>query len=364
MSKRLSNFELMRIVAMIMVVLGHCVLYTAQDTEPYLGKLDITGWMIKSFTIVAVNCYFILTGYFAKSDYVRFKSIIILWIKTIIYSVVIYSFFLFLKIVVFDARSMLNYLFPVMTKQYWFIQTYIVVSMIAPFLCKMVDNLNKHEHLFVMIVIIIFFSLHQTFIPIAKTLDTTQGYGIISACMLFIIGRWLKKYGDEYISRINTICWFFLYILVSIMIFCTNYLIVRFSIAGGLASRGNFYAYNSITVVASSVCLFCFFMTLKMKNDDYIFINYLGRNCVAAYLITGHPLLIGYLWTDIFRIQKYSYNTIVYVLTALFLSTISLFACVVIDKCLDNIMNRTLLTDKVNRIDKELNKFIFMSINK
>ena len=57
--ERSSAFELLRITAMYLVVVGHVVLSTAQDTLPYLGAVDNTGWFVKAFTVAAVNCFFL-----------------------------------------------------------------------------------------------------------------------------------------------------------------------------------------------------------------------------------------------------------------------------------------------------------------
>ena len=65
-SKRLANVELLRVVAMLMVVMLH-----------YLGKgellpvknlhMNLTGylaWILESLSIVAVNVYVLISGYF------------------------------------------------------------------------------------------------------------------------------------------------------------------------------------------------------------------------------------------------------------------------------------------------------------
>ena len=74
---RNSAFELMRIICMFLIILGHCTLATAENTEPYLGIMDNTGWLIKSFTVCSVNCFFLLTGVslLRKSISVRFRVI-------------------------------------------------------------------------------------------------------------------------------------------------------------------------------------------------------------------------------------------------------------------------------------------------
>lgn len=62
---------------------------------------------------------------------------------------------------------------------------------------------DEKQHTFLIAVLLVFFSLHQTFIKVARTLDQSQGYGIIWAVVMLIIGNWLKKYGNEYIEKIR-----------------------------------------------------------------------------------------------------------------------------------------------------------------
>lgn len=361
MIKRYSNFEFLRIIAMLMIVIGHCVLYTAQNVGPYLGTLDNVGWLIKSFTIPSVNCYFILTGYFSKSENVIIGKILKLWLKTIIYSITVYIVFVAFGELDFNLRDIVIFIFPVMTKQYWFILTYIVLSFLSPFLCIIIDKTNMRQHSFLIVVCIIFFSLHETFAPVANTLDDTQGYGIICACILFIIGKWLAKYGDYYIFKTNSKVWLNLYLLTSIIIFLSNYFIMKFNIAGGIDSRGNFYAYNSITVLFSSICLFCFFASLKTKIRNNELINWLGGNCVAVYLITAHPLLIGYLWTDFFKMHNYANNIFLYLFYSTSFTLLLFLACIVIDKSIEAVMNRIGLIQMLKKIDEKLNNFLLFT---
>ena len=90
MRERNSAFEIMRLFAMLMIILGHSVMATAKNQQPYLGALDCIGWGIGAFTVCAVNLFFLLTGYFMNSAHYRFGRIVFLWLKTIFYTGIIY----------------------------------------------------------------------------------------------------------------------------------------------------------------------------------------------------------------------------------------------------------------------------------
>lgn len=348
--KRNSSFELMRLLCMFMIILGHCASATAQDTKPYLGTMDNIGWFIKAFTICSVNCFFLLTGYFGKSDNFRLSKVLELWIKTVFYSITIYTIVATLT-GQFDLKEMVRYFFPVWTKRYWYMQTYLVASLLLPFLTKVLEELDEKKHTFLITVLIIFFSLHQTFSQVTNTLDTAQGYGIIWCFVLCIVGSWLQRYGESIVKKRPSAFWILYYAVISVIIFISNYLIVKLDIAQGVISRGKFYAYNSVTVFLQSLFLFCFFIKLKDKMPYVKEINWLAQNALAGYLISAHPLIIFALWSDTLGMARFWKKPEIYVLTAIVFSTVILLGCVLIDKLVMLLLNKIGLGNKLRKTD-------------
>ena len=334
--KRNSGFELMRILSMYMVVLGHCVIATAENQKPYLGTIDNIGWFINAFTIVAVNSFFLLTGFYAKTSQ-NCKKLAFIWLKMIFYSAVIYVILACLE-GDFEFKNALGYFMPVVTKKYWYMQTYVVLALVAPFLTRMLEQLSKREYEFLLLFLVVFFSIHETFIPVKYTLDTTQGYGISWAIVMFIFGKWLNLFGSAHIKRISGVIFLLLYFIISVLIYISNVVIVKYGIAGGLESRGNFYAYNSITVFASSVCFFCFFMRVGERIGHCSLINSISKNSLSVYLISGHPILIFALWTQYIRMKVFTRDPQMYVLLSFVFAIVVFAICVLIDKLLDKVI--------------------------
>ena len=90
-SKRLANVELLRVVAMLMVVMLH-----------YLGKgellpvknlhMDITGcvaWILESLSIVAVNVYVLISGYFLVEAEFKPSKIVRLILQVLFYTILV-----------------------------------------------------------------------------------------------------------------------------------------------------------------------------------------------------------------------------------------------------------------------------------
>lgn len=350
MKERNSTFEIMRILAMFMVILGHCTLATAQNVEPYLGILDCTGWGIKAFTVCAVNLFFLLTGYFVSSKNFRISRNLEIWFKTIFYSVTIY-FVISFATSSFSIKESIGYFLPVLMKKYWFIQTYIVIALVAPFIAISLESLSDKKILFLVVILLCFFSFHQTFIKVSYTLDQTQGYGFVWGCVMLVLGYYLKRI-TSIVCKLPVWIYLLGYILVSGAIFLSNILIVKLGIAGGVTSRGNFYAYNSVTVLVQSICLFCFFVKLSQKNWTNKIVNSISKNVLAGYLISAHPLLLYPLWTDYLKMQNYTGKIEIYIGLAVIYTVIILLVCVGIDKIVDKFIEKSGIKKLICSVDK------------
>ena len=65
--ERMANLELLRCIAMMMVIVLHFLGkggLLAELTNPSLGATGTVAWLLESFAIVAVNVYMLISGYF------------------------------------------------------------------------------------------------------------------------------------------------------------------------------------------------------------------------------------------------------------------------------------------------------------
>ena len=137
MSKRLNNFEALRILAMLMVVTLHYLdkggLLTSAS-EPF-GVVSYAAWFVESFAIVAVNVYVLITGYFMCESRMKLKRLLQIICQVMWYTLLIPVVFVLLGLV--DVRSFttydfLRFLFPVHMKHYWFVTSYVLLMLLVP----------------------------------------------------------------------------------------------------------------------------------------------------------------------------------------------------------------------------------------
>ena len=124
-SKRQANFELLRIVAMLMIIVLHylnksnlLLLFTQEQTA-----VNYVMHLIVAFCIVAVNCYVLLSGYFMVESAWKPGRVVSLAAQILFYSLLIPVVLIVAGVVPADDLSVydwLHYVLPIETEHYWF----------------------------------------------------------------------------------------------------------------------------------------------------------------------------------------------------------------------------------------------------
>ena len=81
--ERMANLEVLRCVAMMMVVVLH---YLGKggllpDLTAPLSVQDMAAWLLEAFCIVAVNVYMMISGYFLCESSFKLSRLLTLWLQ-------------------------------------------------------------------------------------------------------------------------------------------------------------------------------------------------------------------------------------------------------------------------------------------
>ncbi|MCO6541786.1 MAG: acyltransferase family protein [Lactobacillus sp.] len=159
MKYRDSKIEMLRIISIFLIILGHIIVVTKWDffnmTIFHVVSIE-TMWIGAK---LGVNIFFLITGYFLinKSSF-RINATIKIWLITIFYSwiLTILSIIFFPNILkinhIFSVRHNIQFIFPISYGTYWFITVYIVLMLLSPFINKFLKNLSQSEFLLILIV--------------------------------------------------------------------------------------------------------------------------------------------------------------------------------------------------------------------
>lgn len=298
--KRQANFELLRIVAMLMVIALHYLnkgnLLAAGTTDRTV--VDSAAHLIEAACIVAVNCYVLLSGYFLVESAWKPGRLMSLAAQILFYSIIVPVILLCIGIVPAGELSVydwLNYVLPVETEHYWFATAYLVMYVFAPFLAAGVQRMHKRTLQSILVVLGFYFSVWKSVVPVTLATDR-YGYDYGWFLFLFLIAAYLRKYGLPALERRKNAL--FLYVGAGLCIFLLT------SAADWLSDRAAFLkyykdmptTYNHILCLAGAVGLFMVFKNMTVSEGrKAAFIRRLAPYTFGVYLLHEHAL-VRYQW--------------------------------------------------------------------
>lgn len=140
MSGRKSNFELLRIVSMVMIVACHYCYYGGALFEGS-GMTWIIAAFLKTGGKLGVTCFVLISGYFMCDKEYKISSVFRVALQTMFYSL--------LAIIIVhlfggstDIKTIFKEFFSPIYGCYWFVTAYIGMYLISPFLNIILQRLN------------------------------------------------------------------------------------------------------------------------------------------------------------------------------------------------------------------------------
>jgi len=242
---REEGIELLRIVSMFMVLLLHYMGKGGFLKEQILENTTTEiAWLIEAFSIIAVNCYVLISGYFLVNSKCDRKKIIKIITQVLFYSWIIYIIFEFILKIEVPVKDKIRYVFPITLKTYWFVTCYIILYMLAPFINRIIKNITKKEYN-ILLGILFFISVSSSILSqfSYSVLDDTNGYGIIWFITVYCIGGYIRLHVNKDYNKYK---YLFAYIIISIFMYCSR-LVIRHLDKTNTISSMMFYNYNSIT---------------------------------------------------------------------------------------------------------------------
>ena len=166
--QRLPNFEILRVLAMMTIVLLHFYLhglfYFDQTTDSNLNSFSLTSatdaclYVFHQCVIIAsrtgVNLLVMITGYFMITSRPRLDKVPVIWFQTMFYCVAIYAILVGAGVYDFSLKDFSAQFVPVYNGSYWFVTQYIGLIALAPFVNIMVRNLSRLQYRALLLVLL------------------------------------------------------------------------------------------------------------------------------------------------------------------------------------------------------------------
>lgn len=299
-AKRQANFELLRIVAMMMIIVLHYLnkgeLLTAYATDR--SAVNYAAHLTEAFCIVAVNCYVLLSGYFLVESAWKPGRVVSLAAQILFYSVLIPVILICAGVISAGELSVydwLNFVLPVETEHYWFATAYLVMYVLAPFLAEGARRVEKRTLQVVIGILVLYFSVWKSVLPVRLVTDR-YGYDFGWFVCLFLIAAYIRLYGLPKLERRKNAV--LLYVGMCLGIFL---LTAGVTAAAGKVAALEYYTdmpttYDHILCLAGAIGLFMVCKDTRLPEGRVTaVIRGLAPYTFGVYLVHEH-LLVRYEW--------------------------------------------------------------------
>lgn len=337
MKKRQSNFELLRILCMFLIVGLHIVRQTKMDG--YMPQDGINYYycvLIGSAGRLVCNTFVMIGAWFLVDSRFKPERAVNLWLEILLYSATITAVCFVTGYGNATITKLVQACFPVFGRPVWFGAEYICLLLLTPWLNEMLDEKNQQRTGKIVILFGILITGCATLFPLEYT--TPAFSELIWFCFLYLfiglykrrqmfVPGWFEKY---------SVLWF----VLSYLFLCGIKVLADFLDSEALRRVFiHFYAhYEALLGFACSLALF-----LAFKNWDIgynRFVNLISRSVFAVYIIHQTPAFYQYMWNGIFHVDAAAGQGSIVGYSLLVIAVI-FAACV----CIDNI--RLFITERL-----------------
>ncbi len=259
---RESNFELLRIVAMMFIVAHHFLIATGK-VDYYSASLH-GGELANSFLVCGVDCFILISGYFGiragGGKFIRFATLIALTLsaEALLAAIPATSDLI-------NLPYAIHRIVPFFKDSNWFIPSYIGLMLLSPILNKALDNATQKE-LSLWTAALTLLCLYSYFFSITP-IDTT-GYNLVQFIYLYILGRFLRRNCQG--VRIPP---------AATMYVCGS--LMAYAVSAFIKPGFTAFAYNSPQILMASCGLFMLFKNIKLRSKT---VNAIASTMFCVFL--------------------------------------------------------------------------------
>lgn len=310
--ERISNYELLRIVAMILVMLGH--------SHVRLQSLALDGAGTKGFFDTAFACvstlgvgiFITISGWFGIRFKTRgliqyiFQVLFILWI--------IYGLSIIFRSTNFNVEGII--ISMGFYEGYWFIIGYLGLYLMSPILNAFIDSAAKKEYQLVLFLLLTFQCCYSW---LSEWYNYYNGYSIVLFSVIYLTTAYIRKYPIEWVER--NAPWLFLFVIM-ILAFIATFSLWKFGHAARMVRDDN------PMVILACVLLLLSFKKLKFHSK---MVNWLAASCFSVYLIHYSPYVFP-IFISVIKEVYSQYSGIIYCVMLLLFMFSTYLCCTIIDQ--------------------------------
>ncbi len=292
--KRDANIELLRIVAMLMIITLH---FNNQSKallvlgEP-ASNVQIFATVLEAIAITGVNVYVLISGYYLSSSKVKLSKVLLLILQVYFYTLLISCAMMFVGAYSVKPEDKLDralrYLFPISSEHYWFVTAYVIMYVLAPVMNAAVNALKRKQLKAVIIGLLTWFCFIKSIVPVKFGTDR-MGYDFGWFICLYLIAAYIRKYNVVLFIDAKKSALVYLVSVVVIAAFSLVFYMINLA-----TGNFNYYAqvpchYNFFFALTGALGLFSVFRFMRLKENLFAeAIRIIAPYTLGVYLLHMH----------------------------------------------------------------------------
>ncbi len=319
---RKSNFELLRIISMILIVCHHYTEHGGVDfTSPIIIINKCFLQVMRYGGKMGVNLFILISAYFLIDSSFKVKKILKIWIQVSFYSVSIMVIYVIMGNKL-NGTSIIKSIFPIIYNEYWFATTYFIMYILSKYLNFFIKKLQKKELQKLILILVTITSIIPTF---------TSGYmensNLLWFVVLYMIASYIKLYyKDKFTWKKSLIIGSSIY--GACLIFCCimNFIGTKIPKIGSYDTY--FMGMEKLPILCASIFIFLGFKGMNIKTNK--FINFISASTFGVYLIHDNKIVRTLLWKKWLKNSSMA-NSNLLIIHAIFSVIIVYIVCTIID---------------------------------
>lgn len=297
LTKRNSNLEILRIIAIVMIIMHHYAIYSGFLWENQITINRIIINFFQMFGKLGACLFIMISGYFYDRSEFKIKKFVTLILQVFIYSIIGLIIGIITNSQKLNTINILKSILPTTLGLYWFASCYILIYIFTPIFRRIIENISKkHFKIILTEMIIIWCALAN----IPKTMTFVNDF--IWFIVIYFIGAYVKKYNCNFMKdNRNRIKYVILVVIVmNVIMIGLELLFVKKPIFPKI------YYFNSINsplVLILAILIFSIFKNLNVKNNNIV--NKVALASFGIYLIHENIFFRNIIWEQIVQGSKY-----------------------------------------------------------
>lgn len=294
-TQRKSNFELLRMFCMLMIVASHFGMYTPfqfSTTAISINRLWMQFLQIGGH--IGVNTFVLISGYFLVNvPDIKLDKVWKLWSQLSFYSLSIFIVFVITDLREFRWFSLLESVFPVTFNKWWFASTYFILYLFTPYINILLHKLNKRMYQKMLLLMFICWSVIPT-----VTTSSFESNNLIWFICMYSAGGYIRLWTEE-LKISSKKC----FVGVAFLVLLTFGTVGVFDVLGMryvfVAQHATyFYWMQRVPMLLIAVLLFVGTKNIEISYNKAI--NTVAAATFGVYLIHENRWMRSFLWQIVF----------------------------------------------------------------